>query len=72
MTPEEAKALWDQVAARRTAMDGCGAHAFVDITPDRKFGKRWRCSACGGEVDTTGRTLYDQGVAHGRRSGARP
>lgn len=69
MTPAEARTLWDECVAKGRALDACPRHTFVDATPERKLGKRWRCSACGGEIDTVQRRMYDQGFAHGKAEG---
>lgn len=65
MTPADAKKLWDDCVARGRALDACSRHVFVDATPERTLNKKWRCTACGGEIGTTERRMYDQGLAHG-------
>lgn len=65
---EEAKALWEKVQANGRALDACaGPHVFVDVTPEKRIGKRYRCATCCGEVDGVARSWYEQGLAHGRK-----
>jgi hypothetical protein len=57
---------WEKALANRAALDGCTMHEFRDTTPEKKIGKRWKCTHCSGEIDEIERIIYDQGVAHGR------
>ena len=66
MTPEEGRELWATVRANSRALDSCaGPHEFVDISPDRPCGKRWRCSLCNGELEGAYYLWYKRGVDHG-------
>ncbi len=68
MTPDEAKQLWTKVKDNGKALDACvGPHDFVDETPERTFGKDYRCSLCGGKADSQARHWYVRGLEHGRR-----
>lgn len=64
----DAKKLWEAAKANTAALLGCaGPHEFVDLTPQKSFGKRYRCTRCTGEVDGVEKTFYDQGLKHGRK-----
>lgn len=34
-------------------------------TPQQMFGARWRCSKCGGDVETTNKKWYERGLVDG-------
>lgn len=65
ITKEQSQQIWENVLANQRSLDGCGRHVFVDETPDRKIGKKWRCSSCGGTVDSTAKHYYEMGLKHG-------
>jgi hypothetical protein len=44
-----------------------GPHDFVRVEPDKLFSK-YRCSLCGGVVDTVAEGWYQKGLAHGRKT----
>ncbi len=67
MTPADAKKLWADARINGARLDTCqGPHAFVDATPEKQIGKRWRCFLCRGECDSAAKHYYEQGLAHGR------
>jgi hypothetical protein len=69
MSPEEARAIWNAAKANGARLDACpGPHVFLDLTPEKRVGKKWRCSGCGGEVDGVARAWYQAGLAHGRQT----
>ena len=66
MTKDEAKALWTKAQDNGRTLDACPRHRFdVDLDPSRTFGKRWRCSTCGGEADSQAKRWYELGLKHG-------
>jgi hypothetical protein len=66
MTPEQSRAIWDRAVANRKVLDECQVpHDFVDVTPERNIGKDYRCSKCGGVVESLHRYWYEQGLKHG-------
>ena len=66
MTPEDANQLWKQVQENHKTLDSCaGPHVFVDQTPERAIGKKFRCSACGGTADGVARHWYERGLVDG-------
>jgi hypothetical protein len=67
MTRDEAAAVLEQAKENRRKLEACpGPHVFDDATPDRKVGKTYRCSICGGTADAVARHWYELGRAHGR------
>lgn len=67
MTREAMHALIEHVKANVAALDACpGPHDFVDITPGKIIGKRYRCSTCLGEIDGVALVWYQRGLVHGR------
>jgi hypothetical protein len=63
----DAKALWEWARSNGARLDACKLHDFSeDLSPAKILGKRWRCRACGGEVDATAKRWYELGRAHVR------
>jgi hypothetical protein len=66
------KALRIELEANRALLDRCAQHDFnlpIDRhtkqpIPEWVFGCYWKCSVCGGWVDTTARNWYAKGVQH--------
>lgn len=69
----KANEMWSRVQENRKRMDACvGPHDFsIDLLPERTFGKRWRCTLCGAEIDGVDKSYYERGVAHGRAAAKR-
>lgn len=66
MTPAQRQALWDAVKQNHATLDACPAHDFsIDTTPEKPIGKTWRCTACGGTVDSIWKGAYETGRRHG-------
>lgn len=65
ISKEQIQKIWSDVQANSRALDACARHSFVDETPEKKLGKKWRCSACGGTVETTAKHFYELGFKHG-------
>jgi hypothetical protein len=42
----------------------CSIHAFEPVGPVAPLRTRYRCAACGGEVDSSAYRWYQQGRAH--------
>jgi hypothetical protein len=46
-------------------LNKCTKHNFaIDITPEKKFDKRYKCTKCGGEVSATAKYWYEKGREH--------
>jgi hypothetical protein len=55
------------VRANLAQLNGCaGPHDFVPLEPEKPlFGRKWRCTLCGGVADSHAYHWYTLGVAHG-------
>ena len=61
--------IWERVKKNSAALEGClGRHEFRAVDPTKKFGGRYRCSKCHGEVDSTAHHWYTIGLTHGGTS----
>jgi hypothetical protein len=61
------KKLWEEAQANQRRLIECkGPHEFVDLTPNKKIGKSFRCSLCNGEANGTDVYWYKMGLKHGR------
>lgn len=59
--------IWKQVVENHVKLASCEQHEFtIDLFPDRPVGKRWKCTHCGGEVDSNSKDWYERGLEHGR------
>ena len=61
MTPEESRALFEQVKANRPKLDACPKHRFDVGDPPYRFGAKFTCTNCGGEMDAVQAFRYCQG-----------
>ena len=60
--------IMSQVKENLDRLDKCEYHDFsIDMTPNWKIGKRWRCRFCGGEVENIQKHYYDKGREHQER-----
>jgi hypothetical protein len=70
VTRDEAKTVWDAVVENLERLEGCaGPHVFV-VTPEtaaQTFGRRFRCTGCGGELTAVNQGWYEKGLEHGKR-----
>lgn len=57
--------IMEQVKQNHKLLNSCNLHDFsIDTTPDRTFGKKFKCSNCGGVVDATEKRWYELGLTH--------
>jgi hypothetical protein len=61
MNKDEAAALFEQVKANRAKIDGCRKHRFDIGDPPYRFGQKFVCANCGGEMDAVQAFRYCQG-----------
>ena len=60
--------IWENVKANRAMLESCSLHDFsIDLKPEQAYGKRFRCSKCGGEVDHITKLWYEKGIEHARK-----
>lgn len=65
----DSKQIWEEVKENHKKLDSCNKHDFsIDVTPAIKFGKKYKCSSCGGVVDGITKLWYEKGVEHGKAS----
>lgn len=59
--------MWEEVVKNHATLDACPRHDFsVDLDPGKSLGKHWRCTNCGGRVDSIAKLWYESGVEHTR------
>ncbi len=66
---EEADQLFREVKANHARLDACaGPHDFQvnEMYPHGKLVRNYKCSKCGGIVETLHKNWYERGLAHGR------
>jgi hypothetical protein len=68
--------IFEQVKVNHAKLNSCVAHDFsicivrrtketvTNPTPEQRFGAKWRCSRCGGEVDCHAKHWYELGMKH--------
>lgn len=62
---EEWRPIWEEVVANRKRLDGCSRHQFIQ-DESGKFGSKFTCANCGGQVDAGEIWAYEQGYKHGQ------
>lgn len=70
LSKETMQDIWTQVRANRKLLDECKGHDFS--LPFDKRGEmvvKWKCSKCGGTVDTSDKRWYEAGLKHGLTRG---
>jgi hypothetical protein len=66
LSRESIHEIWEQVKLNHARLKGCaGPHDFTPTT--LKFGSKYTCGKCGGEVNASDRSWYETGLDHGRR-----
>lgn len=69
---EQTKELFEQVRANSARLRSCtGPHEWEDDPESANRGGlfvRKRCKLCGGHVSPVDASIYDVGVAHGRKA----
>ena len=60
--------IWEDVKENHKKLNSCTIHDFKDITPDRPFGKKYKCMNCGAELDGINVSYYNLGLKHGKGS----
>jgi hypothetical protein len=65
ITREEHQRIWEEVKENHRKLDSCKKHSFdEDVTPDRVLGKTYKCTSCGGTVDSITKSWYELGLKH--------
>jgi hypothetical protein len=60
-----------EVRANLKILEACpGPHDFQKIDDGKTFGAKWRCSKCGGVVDSSAAAWYTRGLAHAAKAPA--
>jgi hypothetical protein len=64
----DTKKIMREIYENRDKLRDCNKpHDFsIDLNPERKLGKRWKCSKCGGEIDAIGKMWYERGLEDGK------
>lgn len=68
LPPKDINQAWEKIKANRELLDGCACHNFsIDLLPDKTMGKRWKCTRCGGEVNSENKYWYELGIEHSKQ-----
>lgn len=67
--PEERQIeIFEQVRQNRETLKSCDFHDFsIDLEPKSIFKKKFKCTRCGGIVDSNEKDWYECGLKHGRK-----
>jgi hypothetical protein len=65
MTEEEFDLALERHKDNFRRLQLCGAHQFVDATPERQADKKFRCAVCQGVVSAEAAFWYNEGIRHG-------
>lgn len=62
MTTEQIKQIMKSVKENHAKMEACLCHDFsIDVTPERRLGKKWQCTKCSGIIDIHAKIWYERG-----------
>lgn len=80
MTTQDNQKLFELIQLNHKKLDSCSKpHEFLicldrrtrqpleNPTPQQQFGARWRCSKCGGDVDSVVRLWYNRGLKDAKK-----
>ena len=67
--PEEIRKIWIDVQENKVKLESCDMHNFsIDITTEQNnktLLRKWKCSKCGGKVDSVAKIWYERGLKDG-------
>ena len=67
---DKAREIWEEVKENNRKLNSCPLHDFsIDLKPDRKLGKDWQCTQCGGNISSIDKSWYEKGLEHQRNKG---
>jgi hypothetical protein len=59
--------IWLEVKENNRKLEACvGPHDFIDTTPDKVTGRKYKCSKCEGSIDSIAFSWYNKGLEHGK------
>jgi len=62
--------IWKQVKANQALLEVCKGHDFsLPFEKRGQFTVKWKCSKCGGTVDSQAKRWYELGLKHGLSRG---
>lgn len=63
----ELKEIMEEVKENHRKLDSCSRHLFnEDLTPERRLNKQWKCSNCGGYINSSEKLWYEKGLCHAK------
>lgn len=63
MENDTAIKLMQEIKENRLKLDSCSKHDFsIDVTPNRTYSKKFRCTKCDGVVDLNEKRWYEKGI----------
>jgi len=67
----EVNKLYENVKKNHHRLDSCIGHVFTLVNPQDKWHRRYKCTVCGGVIDSFAYGWYTKGLEHGRRQAKR-
>ena len=61
LSKEEIRGMILEIKKNNKLLDSCSFHNFDTFIIDKT---KWKCSNCGGIVDTSHKRWYEKGIAH--------
>lgn len=58
--------IWKMVKQNHKKLNSCECHNFIDISPDKSLGKKYKCKNCSGILDSINVSWYNLGLKHGK------
>lgn len=67
LSKDDTRKIFEEVRANSAILDSCQRHRFEVFTKyESGMVKKYKCSACGGTVDSLAKNWYERGIAHGK------
>lgn len=62
--PLDIRNIFEEVKANKKLLDNCvRPHDFsIDASPNKPLFKKWKCSKCGGTVESQFKKAYEEGL----------
>lgn len=70
ITKEEQMKIMEDIRNNNKLLESCNLHDFsIEVPQKHTILSKWKCSNCGGIVDSTQKQWYEKGLNHANQKG---